>query len=46
MRLAVNDGTEPTFHDVVVWGGTAEAVCAYMRKGRLVSVEGRIQPRS
>jgi single-strand DNA-binding protein len=46
VRLAVNDGPEPTFHDVVVWGRTAEAVCAYMRKGRLVHVEGRIQPRS
>jgi single-strand DNA-binding protein len=46
LRVAVNDGPEPTFHDVVVWGGTAKAVCEYMRKGRLIHVEGRIQPRS
>lgn len=46
LRVAVNDGPEPTFHDVVVWGRTAEVVCQYMRKGRLVHVEGRIQPRS
>ncbi len=45
LRVAVNDGPEPTFHDVVVWGRTAEVVCQYMRKGRLVHVEGRIQPR-
>lgn len=46
LRVAVNDGPEPTFHDVVVWGRTAEVVCRYMRKGRLIHVEGRIQPRS
>lgn len=46
LRVAVNDGPEPVFHDVVVWGRTAEVVCQYMRKGRLVHVEGRIQPRS
>jgi single-strand DNA-binding protein len=46
VRLAVNDSPEPTFHDVVVWGRTAEVVCEHMRKGRLIHVEGRIQPRS
>ncbi len=46
LRVAVNDGPEPAFHDVVVWGRTAEVVCQYMRKGRLIHVEGRIQPRS
>ncbi len=46
LRVAVNDGPEPTFHDVVVWGRTAEVVCEYMRKGRLIHVEGRIQSRS
>ena len=46
LRVAVNDGPEPAFHDVVVWGRTAEVVCQYMRKGRLVHVEGRIQPQS
>lgn len=46
LRVAVNDGPEPAFHDVVVWGRTAEVVCQYMRKGRLIHVEGRIQPRN
>ncbi len=46
LRVAVNDAPEPTFHDVVVWGRTAEVVCQYMRKGRLIHVEGRIQLRS
>jgi single-strand DNA-binding protein len=46
LRVAVNDGPEPAFHDVVVWGKTAEAVCQHMRKGRLIHVEGRIQLRS
>lgn len=46
LRVAVNDGPEPAFHDVVVWGRTAEVVCEHMRKGRLIHVEGRIQPRS
>jgi len=46
LRVAVNDGPEPTFHDVVVWGRTAEAACKYLAKGRLIHAEGRIQPRS
>ncbi|HLI60777.1 MAG TPA: single-stranded DNA-binding protein [Solirubrobacteraceae bacterium] len=47
LRLAVNhpDGAA-TFHDVVVWGRTAEVVCQYLKKGRLVEVEGRPQERS
>jgi len=46
LRVAVNDGPEPAFHDVVVWGRTAEVVCQYMRKGRLIHAEGRMQLRS
>ena len=47
IRLAVNTpGAEPTFHDVVVWNRTAEVVCEYLRKGRLVQAEGRTQQRS
>jgi single-strand DNA-binding protein len=46
LRIAVNDGPEPTFHDVVVWGRTAEVVCQYMRKGRLIYAEGRINLRT
>ena len=46
IRLAVNDGPEATFHSVVAWGRTAEVVCQYLRKGRLVQAEGRTQERS
>ena len=34
------------FIDVVVWRKQAETVGAYMKKGRLVAVEGRLQVRS
>lgn len=45
IRVAVNtdDGTE--YHNVVVWGRTAEVVCEFLRKGRSVQVFGRIQER-
>ncbi len=46
LRLAVNDGSEPTFHSVVVWGRQAEVVCQYLKKGRLVEVTGRSQERT
>jgi len=34
------------FHNIVVWGKTAENVATYMRKGSQVLVEGRIETRS
>jgi single-strand DNA-binding protein len=47
IRIAVNaPDSEPTFHSVVVWNRTAEVVCEYLRKGRLVEVVGRSQQRS
>lgn len=46
IRIAVNDGPEPTFHSVVAWGRTAEVVSQYLRKGRLVEVTGRSQERT
>lgn len=46
IRVAVNDGPEPKFHSVVVWGRTAEVVCQYLKKGRLVQVSGRTQERT
>ena len=46
IRLAVPDGEETSFHTVVVWGRTAEVVCDYMRKGRLVECTGRWRERS
>ncbi len=47
IRIAVNPPEgEATFHDVVVWKRTAEAVCNYLKKGRLVEVTGRPQERT
>ncbi|MDB5067628.1 MAG: single-strand binding protein [Chloroflexi bacterium] len=34
------------YHDVVMWGTTAETTARYLSKGRLVFVEGRLQTRS
>lgn len=31
--------------DVVAWRGTAEALCSYADKGRMIGVEGRLQMR-
>jgi single-strand DNA-binding protein len=47
IRIAVNKpDAETTFHSVVVWGRTAEVVCEYLAKGRIVEVTGRPQQRS
>lgn len=40
-----NGEKETDFIDVVAWGRTAEFVCSYMGKGRLIAVEGRLQIR-
>jgi single-strand DNA-binding protein len=34
------------YHDVVVWGTTAETTARYLSKGRLIFVEGRLQTRT
>ncbi len=34
------------FHDVVCWGRTAEVVCQYLKKGRLIEVTGCEQERT
>jgi single-strand DNA-binding protein len=47
IRIAVNPPEgEATFHNVVVWKATAEAICRYLKKGRLVEVTGRAQERT
>lgn len=47
IRVAVNPPEgEATFHSVVVWERHAENVCRYLRKGRLVTVDGRPRQRS
>jgi len=47
-RLAINrNGSENAdFIDCVAWGGLAKICGEYLKKGRLVAVEGRIQIRS
>jgi single-strand DNA-binding protein len=37
---------EPEFHNVVVWGRSAEVAGQYLTKGATVLIEGRIQTRS
>jgi single-strand DNA-binding protein len=34
------------YHDVVLWGPTAETTARYLSKGRLIFVEGRLQTRT
>lgn len=41
-----NKERETTWHRVVVWGNQAEVCKEYLRKGRQVYVEGRIENRS
>ena len=39
----MSDGAD--FFDVVVWGKSAENVCKYLTKGRLVAISGHLQSR-
>lgn len=44
--LAVNGRKDDTvFVDCVAWRGTAEAICQYLGKGRMIIVEGALQSR-
>ncbi len=38
-----NGEREADYIPVVVWGRIAETICNYMKKGRLISVIGRLQ---
>lgn len=40
-----SNGKETDFIDVVAWGQTAEFVCSYLGKGRMIGVTGRLQVR-
>lgn len=46
IRVAVSNGSQVTYHRVVVWGRQAEVVCQFLRKGSAVEVDGRTQERS
>ena len=43
---AGNKQEKTEYHNIVVWGKTAENVAQYMRKGSQILVEGRIETRS
>lgn len=44
--LAVNGKKDETaFIDCVAWRGTADAICQYLGKGRMMVVEGSLQSR-
>ena len=45
-RVATNDREQPEFHDVVLWNQLADFATAYMAKGCLVYIEGRLQSRT
>ena len=49
-RLAVNwrsrNGNGTEFIDCVAWGGLAKVCGEYLKKGKLIAVEGRLQIRS
>lgn len=46
LRVAEQHTNPQRFHDVVCWGRTAEVVCQYLKKGRLIEVTGREHERT
>jgi single-strand DNA-binding protein len=42
LRLATNESEEPEFHQLRAWGKLAEFAGSYLKKGRLVYIEGRL----
>ena len=42
LRLATNEGSEPEFHQLSACGKVAEFAGSYLKKGRLVYVDGRL----
>ena len=43
VRRVKNGENQTDWHTITCWGNTAEAVPKYMKKGRQVYIEGRIQ---
>jgi single-strand DNA-binding protein len=46
LRVAEQHTNPQRFHDVVCWGRTAEVVCQYLKRGRLIEVTGREHERT
>lgn len=44
-RMGRADERQTDFFTIVAWGQTAEYVCNYQGKGRLIAVDGRLQSR-
>jgi single-strand DNA-binding protein len=42
LRLASNEAEEPEFHSLSAWGKLAEFAGSYLKKGRLLYLEGRL----
>jgi single-strand DNA-binding protein len=42
LRLATNESEEPEFHGLSAWSKVAEFADSYLKKGRLVYLEGRL----
>src|SRR5207253_7631733 len=42
LRLATNEGEQPEFHQLRAWGKLAEFAGSYLKKGRLLYIEGRL----
>ncbi|MBD5170052.1 MAG: single-stranded DNA-binding protein [Oscillibacter sp.] len=37
---------ETDFYDVTAWRGTAEIICEYFSRGRMIAIDGRLETRS
>ncbi len=46
LRVATNDREQAEFHDCVLWRSTAEFASTYLRRGRLIYLEGRLHGES
>lgn len=45
-RIKTENGQQADFITCVAWRKTAEFICRYFQKGRMIAVEGQIQSRS
>ena len=45
-RIKTENGQQADFITCVAWRKTAEFICRYFQKGRMIAVEGKLQSRS